>query len=194
MTKLSEHFTLGEFIVCSTADKLGNDKYADSGPSGESGADGGGDGEGALRPRRLLDRITSDYRNPVSTTRSAGSPTAHALGHAADFRAAGSSVFGAVVKIRDAHVRGEIGFDQLILELRAASSTSSSIRKAQYEGDARRRPGPEAGAGRRSTGFTPELAGLVRTAGLEPARPEGQEILSLRRLPVPPRPHLHGMP
>ena len=35
---------------------------------------------------------------------------------------------------------------------------------------------------------------LVRTAGLEPARPEGQEILSLRRLPVPPRPHLHGMP
>src|SRR5436305_14031655 len=30
---------------------------------------------------------------------------------------------------------------------------------------------------------------MVRTAGLEPARPEGQEILSLRRLPVPPRPH-----
>ena len=32
------------------------------------------------------------------------------------------------------------------------------------------------------------LVGLVRTAGLEPARPEGQKILSLRRLPVPPRP------
>jgi hypothetical protein len=30
---------------------------------------------------------------------------------------------------------------------------------------------------------------LVRTAGLEPARPIGQKILSLQRLPVPPRPH-----
>ena len=34
--------------------------------------------------------------------------------------------------------------------------------------------------------------GLVRTAGLEPARPEGQKILSLQRLPVPPRPHGQG--
>src|SRR4051812_41474724 len=30
---------------------------------------------------------------------------------------------------------------------------------------------------------------LVRTAGFEPARPYGQKILSLQRLPVPPRPH-----
>jgi hypothetical protein len=30
---------------------------------------------------------------------------------------------------------------------------------------------------------------LVRTAGLEPASPYGQKILSLQRLPVPPRPH-----
>ena len=29
---------------------------------------------------------------------------------------------------------------------------------------------------------------MVRTAGLEPARPFGQKILSLQRLPVPPRP------
>ena len=29
---------------------------------------------------------------------------------------------------------------------------------------------------------------LVRTAGFEPARPYGQKILSLQRLPVPPRP------
>src|SRR5688572_4938815 len=31
---------------------------------------------------------------------------------------------------------------------------------------------------------------LVRTVGLEPTRPSGQKILSLQRLPVPPRPHV----
>jgi hypothetical protein len=34
---------------------------------------------------------------------------------------------------------------------------------------------------------------LVRTAGLEPARLEGQKILSLQRLPVPPRPHARDL-
>jgi hypothetical protein len=31
---------------------------------------------------------------------------------------------------------------------------------------------------------------MVPAAGLEPARPEGQQILSLQRLPIPPRRHL----
>ncbi len=30
---------------------------------------------------------------------------------------------------------------------------------------------------------------MVRAAGLEPARPYGQQILSLARLPISPRPH-----
>jgi putative chitinase len=117
MTKLSEHFTLGEFIVSSTAEQLGNDNM----PTPAHLENLKRTAAGMEKVRSILGDcavvITSGYRNPVVNKAVGGVPnSAHALGHAADFRAAGFSALGAARKIRDAHARGEIEFDQLILE------------------------------------------------------------------------------
>ncbi len=117
MTRLSDHFTLGEFIVSSTAEKLGNDNM----PTPEHLANLKRLAEGMEKVRSILGDcaivITSGYRNPVVNKAVGGvANSAHALGHAADFRAAGFTAIGAAQRIRDAHKRGEIEFDQLILE------------------------------------------------------------------------------
>ncbi|HEX8625600.1 MAG TPA: D-Ala-D-Ala carboxypeptidase family metallohydrolase [Allosphingosinicella sp.] len=117
MMKLSEHFSLGEFIVSSTAEKLGNDNM----PTPAHLENLKRTAAGMEKVRSILGDcaivITSGYRNPVVNKAVGGvANSAHALGHAADFRAAGFSAIGAASKIRDAHDRGEIEFDQLILE------------------------------------------------------------------------------
>lgn len=117
MTRLSKHFTLGEFIVSSTAERLGNDNM----PTAEHLENLERTAAGMEKVRSILGDcaivITSGYRNPVVNKAVGGVPnSAHALGHAADFRAAGFTAIGAARRIRDAHARGEIEFDQLILE------------------------------------------------------------------------------
>jgi zinc D-Ala-D-Ala carboxypeptidase len=117
MTKLSEHFTLGEFIISSTAEKLGNDNM----PTPQHLENLKRTAAGLEKVRSILGNcaivITSGYRNPKVNKAVGGVPnSAHALGHAADFRAAGFTAIGAARRIRDAHAAGEIEFDQLILE------------------------------------------------------------------------------
>jgi zinc D-Ala-D-Ala carboxypeptidase len=117
MTKLTEHFTLGEFIVSSTAEAMGNDNM----PTPEHLENLKNVAAGMEKVRSILGDcaivITSGYRNPVVNKKVGGVPnSAHALGHAADFRAAGFTAIGAARKIAAAHAAGEIEFDQLILE------------------------------------------------------------------------------
>jgi zinc D-Ala-D-Ala carboxypeptidase len=117
MMKLSEHFSLAEFIVSSTAEKLGNDNM----PTPAHLENLKRAAAGMEKVRSILGDcaivITSGYRNPIVNKAVGGvANSAHALGHAADFRAAGFSALGAASKIRDAQARGEIEFDQLILE------------------------------------------------------------------------------
>jgi zinc D-Ala-D-Ala carboxypeptidase len=117
MTRLSEHFTLEEFIVSSTADSLG---IANT-PTPEHLENLKLTAAGFEKARAILGDcaivITSGYRNPKVNAAVGGVPnSAHALGFAGDFRAAGFSALGAAQKLRDAQARGEIEFDQLILE------------------------------------------------------------------------------
>jgi zinc D-Ala-D-Ala carboxypeptidase len=117
MTKLSEHFSLGEFIISSTAERLGNDNM----PTPEHLENLKRAAAGLEKVRSILGDcaivITSGYRNPVVNKAVGGVPnSAHALGHAADFRASGFTAIGAAKRIRDAHAAGQIEFDQLILE------------------------------------------------------------------------------
>lgn len=117
MTKLTEHFSLAEFIVSSTAEKMGNDNM----PTPAHLENLKNTAKGMERVRSILGDcaivITSGYRNPVVNKAVGGVPnSAHALGHAADFRAAGFTAIAAARRIRDAHAAGEIEFDQLILE------------------------------------------------------------------------------
>lgn len=117
MTKLTDHFTLGEFIVSSTAEKMGNDNM----PTPEHFENLKRTAAGMEKVRSILGDcaivITSGYRNPVVNKAVGGvANSAHALGHAADFRASGFTAIGAAMRIRDAHKAGQIQFDQLILE------------------------------------------------------------------------------
>jgi zinc D-Ala-D-Ala carboxypeptidase len=117
MTKLSEHFSLGELTISSTAEQHGisND------PTPEHLENLKHTAAGLEKVRSILGDcaivITSGYRNPEVNRKVGGVPnSAHALGHAADFRAAGFTAIGAAKRIRDARGAGQIEFDQLILE------------------------------------------------------------------------------
>jgi len=117
MTKLTDHFSLEEFLISSTAEAMGNDNK----PTPQHLKNLKNTAAGMERVRSILGDcaivITSGYRNPVVNKAVGGVPnSAHALGHAADFRAAGFTAIGAARRIRDAHAAGEIEFDQLILE------------------------------------------------------------------------------
>lgn len=117
MTKLTKHFTLGEFIVSSTAEKLGDPNM----PTPEHLENLKRTAAGLEQVRSILGDcaivITSGYRNPrVNKAVGGVANSAHALGHAADFRAAGFTAIGAATRIRDARLAGKIEFDQLILE------------------------------------------------------------------------------
>jgi putative chitinase len=117
MTKLSEHFSLAELTVSSTAEKLGIPNR----PTPQHLANLKRLAAGLETVRSVLGDcaivVTSGYRNPQINKAVGGvANSAHALGHAADFRAAGFSALGAARKIRDAHAAGLIEFDQLILE------------------------------------------------------------------------------
>lgn len=133
MTRLSEHFTLAEFTVSSTADRLG---IANT-PTAEHLENLKLTAAGFEKVRSILGDcaivITSGYRNPRVNAAVGGVPnSAHALGLAGDFRAAGYSALGAAQKLRDAQAAGEIEFDQLILE------TSRSVVHLSFD-PARRR-------------------------------------------------------
>lgn len=117
MTRLTDHFTLAEFLVSSTADQLG---IANT-PTAEHLENLKLTAAGFEKVRSILGDcaivITSGYRNPrVNAAVGGVANSAHALGLAGDFRAAGFSALAAAQKIRDAMVAGEIEFDQLILE------------------------------------------------------------------------------
>jgi zinc D-Ala-D-Ala carboxypeptidase len=117
MTKLSDHFTLAELTVSSKADQMG---IANT-PTAEHLENLKHTAAGLEKVRSILGDcavvVTSGYRNPTVNAAVGGvKNSAHALGHAADFRAAGFSAFAAAAKIRDAQKAGQIEFDQLILE------------------------------------------------------------------------------
>jgi hypothetical protein len=111
--KLSEHFSLGEFIASGTARRLGDPNQ----PTPTHMANLMVTARGMEAVRSLCGgrpiTITSGYRNPA-VNRAVGGVTNsdHALGFAADFTVAGLTPIAAGRLIRDSR----LVFDQLILE------------------------------------------------------------------------------
>src|SRR5258706_8215606 len=96
MTKLSEHFTLAEFLVSTAAEKMGDPNT----PTEEHLENLKQTAEGFEKIRSILGDcaivITSGYRNPAVNKKVGGvKNSAHALGLAGDFRAAGFTAIGA---------------------------------------------------------------------------------------------------
>lgn len=91
----------------------------------------------ALVQRPIL--ITSGYRSPAVNRAVGGVPnSAHALGHAADFRVDGISPYDLACRIRDSAIR----YDQLILETsRRIVHLSTDPRGRQEELTQRAGPG-----------------------------------------------------
>lgn len=117
MTQLSEHFTLQEFLVSTTAEKLGDPNT----PTKEHLKNLKHTAANFEIVRAVLGDcaivITSGYRNPrVNAAVGGVKNSAHALGLAGDFRAAGFTAIGAAKRLQAAKDAGEIEFDQLILE------------------------------------------------------------------------------
>jgi zinc D-Ala-D-Ala carboxypeptidase len=110
--QLSEHFSLEEFTVSTTALSMG---VANT-PMPEHLANLQNLAKCMEDVRALFNRrieITSGYRNPEVNAAVGGVPTsAHALGHAADFHVDGSTDLAAAKVIRDSALK----FDQLIFE------------------------------------------------------------------------------
>jgi zinc D-Ala-D-Ala carboxypeptidase len=157
MTKLSEHFSLAELTVSSTADRLGIPNT----PTTEHLVNLKRLAAGLEEVRSILGDcaivVTSGYRNPRINKAVGGVPnSAHALGHAADFRAAGFSAFAAARKLADAHAAGKLDFDQLILE------TSRSIVHISFD--------PDGGSGKRG------MRGDVLTQAAGPGTPFQQGL------------------
>jgi putative chitinase len=130
VTKLSEHFSLAELTVSSAADRLGIPNT----PTAAHLLHLKRTAAGLEAVRSILGDcaivVTSGYRNPKVNKAVGGVPnSAHALGHAADFRAAGFSAFAAAKKLADAQAAGRIEFDQLILE------TSRSVVHISFDPD-----------------------------------------------------------
>jgi putative chitinase len=110
--QLSEHFSLLEFTVSTTAISMGNENK----PTPEHMTNLQNLAKCMEDVRALFDRrieITSGYRNPEVNAAVGGVPTsAHALGHAADFHVDGLTDLAVAKSIRDSALK----FDQLILE------------------------------------------------------------------------------
>ena len=111
--RLSPHFTLAEFTRSDKAIELGEPNQ----PTRAHLSNLQRLAAGLEKVRAICgDRpvtITSGYRNPKVNKVVGGVPTsAHALGHAADFRVSGLSPMAAARLIRDS----DLVFDQLILE------------------------------------------------------------------------------
>ena len=110
--QLSEHFSLLEFTVSTTAISMGNENKPE--PEHLTNLQNLAkcmEGVRALFNRRI--EITSGYRNPAVNAAVGGVPTsAHALGHAADFHVDGVTDLAVAKTIRDSALK----FDQLILE------------------------------------------------------------------------------
>ena len=115
--RLSEHFTLAEFIVSDAAEKMGDDNM----PTPEHLEHLKVTAAGFERVRSILGDcaivITSGYRNPRVNKAVKGTATsAHPLGYAGDFHAAGMTPLAIARRLRDAMKAGDLRFDQLILE------------------------------------------------------------------------------
>ena len=110
--KLTEHFTLEEFTLSSTALAL----KIDNKPEPEHLKNLKKLAEVMEKVRSLFNKpieITSGYRNPKVNKAVGGVPnSAHALGFAADFHVHGLTDLEAAKKIRDS----KLTFDQLIFE------------------------------------------------------------------------------
>jgi zinc D-Ala-D-Ala carboxypeptidase len=110
--QLSEHFSLEEFTVSTTAISMGieNKPTPEHMPNLQNLARCMEDVR-ALFNRRI--EITSGYRNPQVNAAVGGVPTsAHAQGHAADFHVDGFTDLDAAKVVRDSPLK----FDQLIFE------------------------------------------------------------------------------
>jgi len=112
MPKLTEHFSLEEFTLSSTALALNiENKPTDEHMQNLQHLAGRMEEVRALFGKPI--EITSGYRNPQVNAAVGGVPkSAHALGHAADFHVHGLSDLEAAKVIRDS----SLTFDQLIFE------------------------------------------------------------------------------
>jgi zinc D-Ala-D-Ala carboxypeptidase len=111
--KLSEHFTLEEFLRSDKADELGNDNQ----PTAKHLEHLRITAAGFERVRAILGdqplKIMSGYRNPAVNKAVGGTPTsAHPMGYAGDFRHPALTPLQCARKLRDSSLM----FDQLILE------------------------------------------------------------------------------
>jgi putative chitinase len=110
--QLTEHFSLEEFTLSSTALALGIDNT----PTPEHLENLKRLAQAMETVRALFNaviEITSAYRNPQVNAAVGGVPnSAHAVGNAADFHVHGLDDLSAAKKIRDSALK----FDQLILE------------------------------------------------------------------------------
>src|SRR5512139_3823552 len=110
--QLSEHFSLLELTVSTTAISMGIENT----PTPEHMANLRNLAKCMEDVRALFNRrieITSGYRNPQVNAAVGGVPnSAHALGHAADFHVDGFADLAAAKVIRDSPLK----FDQLIFE------------------------------------------------------------------------------
>lgn len=110
--QLSEHFSLLELTVSTTAISMGIENT----PTPEHMANLQNLAKCMEDVRALFNRrieITSGYRNPQVNAAVGGVPnSAHALGHAADFHVDGLADLAAAKVIRDSALK----FDQLIFE------------------------------------------------------------------------------
>lgn len=111
--KLTEHFSLEEFTLSSTALALGIENK----PTPEHMKNLRNLAKRMEEVRALFDsviEITSAYRNPEVNKAVGGvKNSAHAVGHAADFHVHGLHDLEAAKRIRDS----DLTFDQLIYEL-----------------------------------------------------------------------------
>lgn len=146
--RLSDHFTLGEFIASDTARKIGDPNQ----PTPAHLANLRITAQGFEQVRTICgDRaviLCSGYRNPAVNRAVGGVTTSdHPLGWAGDFRVVGLTPIAAGRLIRDS----ELVFDQLILE------TSRGVLHLSFNPRARRQVLTQKGGP-----GSPILPGLVR--------------------------------
>lgn len=116
--KLSEHFSLEEFIESDTARKIGNDNLPETADTLEALVSTAHDFElvrTLLGNRAIV--LTSGFRNKAVNKAVKGVDTsAHALGFAGDITVAGLTALRVSQILAEKQKAGEIQFDQLIYE------------------------------------------------------------------------------